>query len=174
MNRNVILCAIDLSASGKPALLQAIELARWHDAELHVGHVRGGRARRQSSDEPSSTGHTDQRLSSFMDAIDTDGLRVSVEALTGDHVTAVSDHAKFVAADLVVVARHGRRFGTYWRPGMYARVLPCPTLAVPDARPRDTKGSFVNILCPTERVRPSMSDYAAGTAAWAACLDRTT
>ena len=31
-----------------------------------------------------------------------------------------------------------------------ARVLSCPTLAVPDAGPRDANGAFVNILCPTD------------------------
>lgn len=149
MNPNVILCPIELSASGNAALLQAAALARWYDAELHVALVRGGRARRQPSGETSSTG-----LSSFMEAVDTDGLRLSSVVLTGDPVSAVTEHAKLIAADLVVVPRHGRRFGTYWRPGVYAkdltRVLRCPTLAVPDAGPRDAKGAFVNILCPTD------------------------
>jgi nucleotide-binding universal stress UspA family protein len=89
-----------------------------------------------------------------MDAINTDGPRLSSVVLTGDPVRAVTEHAKLIAADLVVVPRHGRRFGTCWRPGVYAkdlaRVLPCPTLAVPDAGPRRAKGSFVNILCPTD------------------------
>jgi nucleotide-binding universal stress UspA family protein len=66
----------------------------------------------------------------------------------------VTEHAKLIGADLVVVPRHGRRFGAYWRPGVYARdlarVLPCPALAVPDAGPRAAKGTFVNILCPTD------------------------
>ena len=149
MNPNVILCPIELSASGKSALLHAAELARWYDAELHVANLRGGRARRQASNEPSSAG-----LSSFIDAIDTDGLRLTSVVLTGDPVRAVTEHAKLIAADLVVVPRHGRRFGAYWRPGVYARdlarVLSCPTLAVPDAGPRDANGAFVNILCPTD------------------------
>ena len=149
MNPNVILCPIELSASGKSALLHAAELARWYDAELHVANLRGGRARRQASNEPSSAG-----LSSFIDAIDTDGLRLTSVVLTGDPVRAVTEHAKLIAADLVVVPRHGRSFGAYWRPGVYARdlarVLSCPTLAVPDAAPRDANGAFVNILCPTD------------------------
>lgn len=149
MNPNVIFCPIELSPSGKSALLHAAELARWYDAELHIAHVRGGRARRQPSNEPAST-----ELPSFMDAIDMDGLRLSSVVLTGDLVRAVTEHAKLIGADLVVVPRHGRRFGAYWRPGVYARdlarVLPCPTLAVPDAGPRDAKGAFVNILCPTD------------------------
>lgn len=148
MNPNVILCPIELSTSGRSALLQAAELSRRYDAELHVAHVRGGRARRQPSNDPSGTGL------SFMETIDTDGLRLSSVVLTGDPVKAVTEHAKLIAADLVVVPRHGRRFGAYWRPGVYARdlarLLPCSTLVVPDAGPRDAKDSFVNILCPTD------------------------
>jgi nucleotide-binding universal stress UspA family protein len=135
-------------------LAQAVELARWYDAELHVAHVRGGRVRRQTADEPSNTDGVDRRLSSFMEAVDAEGLRLSTVTLAGDPVTAVSEHARLIAADLVVVAKHGRRYGMYWRPGVYAkdlaRVLPCPTLAVPDAGPRYAQGSFSNILCPTD------------------------
>ena len=42
MNPNVIFCPIELSPSGKSALLHAAELARWYDAELLIAHVRGG------------------------------------------------------------------------------------------------------------------------------------
>jgi nucleotide-binding universal stress UspA family protein len=154
MNPNVILCPIELSASGTSALMQAVELARWYDADLHVAHVRGGRARRQVSGEPLKTGGVDPRLASFIAAVDTEGLRLSTVVLAGDPVTAVTEHAKLIAAGLVVVARHGRRYGAYWRPGVYAkdlaRALPCPTLAVPDGGAPGAKGSFVNILCPTD------------------------
>lgn len=136
MNPNVILCPIEFSASGTSALVQAVELARWYDADLHVAHVRGGRARRQVPGEPVNAGGVDRRLSSFIAAVDTRGLRLSTIVLAGDPVTAVTEHAKLIAPELVVVARHVRRHGAYWWPGVYAkdlaRVLPCPTLAVPD------------------------------------------
>lgn len=136
MNPNVILCPIELSASGRYALVQAVELARWYDADLHVAHVRGGRAHRQVSGEPLNASGVDPRLSSFIEAVDTEGLRLSTVALAGDPLTAVTEYAKLIGADLVVVARHGRRYGVYWRPGVYAkdlaRALSCPTLAVPD------------------------------------------
>ena len=154
MNPNVILCPIDSSASGTSALVQAVQLARWYNADLHVARVRGGRARRQTPGEPLNTGGVDGRLSSFMKEVDTEGLRLSRVELAGDPVTAVTEYAKLIAADLVVVARYGRRYGVYWRPGVYAkdlaRVLPCPTLAVPDSESRGARGSFVNILCPTD------------------------
>ena len=154
MNPNVILCPIDSSASGTSALVQAVQLARWYNADLHVARVRGGRARRQTPVEPLNTGGIDGQLSSFMKEVDTEGLRLSTVELAGDPVTAVTEYAKLIAADLVVVARYGRRYGVYWRPGVYAkdlaRVLPCPALAVPDRGAPGAKGSFVNILCPTD------------------------
>ena len=154
MNPNVILCPIEFSASGTYALVQAVELARWYDADLHVAHVRGGRAHRQVSGQPLNAGGVDPQLSSFIEAVDTEGLRLSTVVLAGDPVTAVTEYAKLIGADLAVVARHGRRYGVYWRPGVYAkdlaRALPCPTLAVPDGGAPGAKGSFVNILCPTD------------------------
>jgi hypothetical protein len=69
MNPNVILCPVDPSATGASALVQAVELARWYDADLHVAHVRGGRA-----------------LSSFMKEVDTEGLRLTTMASTAPPV----------------------------------------------------------------------------------------
>ena len=154
MNPNVILCPLESSASGTAALTQAVALARRHDADLHLVDVRGERALRQTASEPSMTRGADRRLSSFIEAADTDGLRLSTVELAGDPVTAITEHANLVGADLVVVARHGRRHGACWRPGDYARdlarALPCPTLAVPDTWPREADGAFVNIVCATD------------------------
>ena len=101
-----------------------------------------------------NAGGVDPRLSSFIEAVDIEELRLSTVVLAGDPVTAVTEYAKLIGADMVVVARHGRRYGVYWRPGVYAkdlaRALPCPTLAVPDGGAPGAKGSFVNILCPTD------------------------
>jgi nucleotide-binding universal stress UspA family protein len=142
MNPNVILCPIEFSASGTSALAQAVELARWYDADLHLAHVRGGRARRHVSGEPLNGGGVDLRLSSLIEAVDTEGLRLSTVVLAGDPLTAVTEHAKLIGADLVVVARHGRRHGAFWRSRVcardLARVLPCPTLAVPDGEASGT------------------------------------
>ena len=154
MNPNVILCLVESSTDGTSALVQAVELARWYDADLHVADLRGGRARRQVSGEPLNAGGVDPRMSSFMEAVDTEGLRLSTVVLAGDPVTAVTEYAKLIAADLVVLARLRRRYGMSWRLGVHAkdlaRVLPCPTLAVPVGRSPGARGSFVNILCATD------------------------
>ena len=54
------------------------------------------------------------------------------------------------------MARHGRPYGTYWRPGVYAkdiaRRVSCPTLAVPEAREGSptSDAPFAEILCPMD------------------------
>ena len=47
MNLSLILHPLDYSAGAKPALARALALAKWHDADLHVLHVR---SRRQAID----------------------------------------------------------------------------------------------------------------------------
>ena len=154
MNPTVILCPVEFSASGTAAFAQAVELARYYDAKLHVVNVTGGRARRWQAREPLGNDGVDDRLSSFRGAVNTDGVRLSTVALAGDPVTAVSEHADLISADLVVVAKHGRRHGFYWRPGVYAkdlaRAVSCPTIAVPEGVLHGAKGSFSEILCPMD------------------------
>lgn len=148
MNPNVILCPIDLSTSGTSALAQAVELARWYDADLHVASVRAGRPQRWPADAP-----PEPQADSVRDGIRTDGVRLSSAVLHGDPVAAVAGHARLLGADLVVVARHAHRGGVLWRPGTYAadlaQVLACPTLVVPGAAAGTTR-AFVNILCATD------------------------
>jgi nucleotide-binding universal stress UspA family protein len=154
MNPTVILCPVEFSMSGTAAFAQAVQLARQYDAELHVAHVIGGRERRRQATELPGTGDVDQRFSSFKEAVNTDGLRLHTVALAGDPVTVVTEYANLISADLLVVARHGRRYGIYWRPGVYAkdlaRAVSCSTLSVPDGVPLRAKGSFVEILCPMD------------------------
>ena len=43
MNLSLILHPLDYSAGAKPALARALALAKWHDADLHVLHMRSRR-----------------------------------------------------------------------------------------------------------------------------------
>jgi nucleotide-binding universal stress UspA family protein len=43
MNPSLILHPLDYSAGAKPALARALALAKWHEADLHVLHVRSRR-----------------------------------------------------------------------------------------------------------------------------------
>ncbi len=157
MNPSLILCPLSLSPSGKSALVQALSIARWYDAEVHILLVR---AQRRTSLTPVATPLADARLeprfTQFLDVVNPGGTRVSVVELPGDPVTAVNDYARRTAADLIVVPKHGRPYGAYWRPGAYAadlaRVVSCPTLAVPETQKAgpQAKVPFIDILCPID------------------------
>ena len=103
MNPNVILCPIDSSASGPSALVQAVQLARWYNADLHVARVRGGRARRQTPGEPLNTGGIDGQLSSFMKEVDTEGLRLSTVELAGDPVDVYVNDRMIARGEILVL-----------------------------------------------------------------------
>jgi nucleotide-binding universal stress UspA family protein len=123
MNPTVIPSPVEFSISGTAAFAQAVELAKWYEGELHVAHVAGGRERRPQAEESSGDGGVDKRFSSFTDAVNTDGCRLRTVEVGGDPVTAVTGYAHLISADVLVVARHGRRSGIYWRPGVYAKAL---------------------------------------------------
>lgn len=157
MNPSLILNPLVLSPSGKPALAQALAIARWYDADLHVLQL-GGRRRRLLTPAamPLDDGRVDPRVTEFVTALSPQDVRVSIVELPGDPVTAVSTYARLAGADLIVVGKYGRPNGLYRRPGVYARDIArhtsCPTLAVPDTG-EVTFGSrapFSGILCPMD------------------------
>jgi nucleotide-binding universal stress UspA family protein len=157
MNPSLILYPLSLSPSGKSALVQAFDIARWYEAEVHVLLVRGRRRPFQTPvATPLAEAQLEPRFTQFLDAVNPGGIRVSVVELPGDPVTAVSEYAKRTAADLIVAAKHGRPYGTYWRPGAYAadlaRIVSCPTLAVSETQRTgpQAKVPFVDILCPID------------------------
>jgi nucleotide-binding universal stress UspA family protein len=157
MNPSLILSPLSLSPSGKSALAQALAIARWRDAEVHVLQV-GGRRRTALTPvaTPLAEASVEPRLTQFIDSVNPKGARVSVVELPGDPVSAVSEYAKRTGADLIVVAKHGRPYGSYWRPGAYAthlaRTVSCPTLAVPETQEAgpQAKVPFLDILCPID------------------------
>jgi nucleotide-binding universal stress UspA family protein len=155
MNPSLILCPLSLSPSGRSALAQALAIARWYESEVHVLFVRG---RRQTSLKPVPTplaeARLEPRVSQFVESVNPSETRLSVVELSGDPVGAVSDYAKRTATDLIVVAKHGRPYGAYWRPGAYAtdlaRVVSCPILAVPQTQKPTVNVPFIEILCPRD------------------------
>jgi nucleotide-binding universal stress UspA family protein len=151
MNLSLILHPLDYSAGEKPALARALALAKWHDADLHLLHVRS-RRRALHGEEAAHA-----RLREFVDARNPGGVKFEIVFLAGDPVAAVADYARHESPDLLVVDKHGRRPGTLRRAGVFAkelaRLVACPTLTVPDkfdgASPTaDT--SFREILCATD------------------------
>jgi nucleotide-binding universal stress UspA family protein len=156
MNPSLILCPLSFSSSGSSALGQALEIAHWYEAEVHVLEVRRRRTALKPVATPLAEARVDARLKQFVDSVNPRGSRISVVELAGDPVAAVNDYAKRTAADLIVVAKHGRPYGTCWRPGAYAtdlaRDVSCPILAVPETQKAgpQAKVPFIEILCPSD------------------------
>ena len=151
MSLSLILHPLDYSGGAKLALARALALAKWHDADLHVLHVR---SRRRGIDDEEAA-HA--RLREFVDARNPDRVKFETVILPGDPVAAVADYALHKLPDLLVVDKHGRPASNLWRAGVFAKELArrvaCPTLTVPDkfdgASPTaDT--SFREILCATD------------------------
>jgi nucleotide-binding universal stress UspA family protein len=157
MNPSLILCPVAYSVHGKAAIAHALALARWYDAEVHLLQLRGRQsATRGPVVTPLGDGRVDSRLAEFVTGLDTEGVDVSAVELLGDPLTLVGDYARSTGSDLVVVARHGRPFGSYWRPGVYAtdiaRHVGLLTLAVPGGRGTEARATapFTDILCPMD------------------------
>jgi nucleotide-binding universal stress UspA family protein len=146
MNPARILHPIDLSHAARPALAQALALAKWHDADLHCVTVK---ARRSTVAEI--------ELREFVNASNVASVRFRTAVLSGEPVAAVAAHARLIRPDLLVVARSGRPRGILARPGAFAHELArasgCPTLMVPERHGAPATfgtGSFRHILCATD------------------------
>lgn len=151
MNLSLILHPLDYSAGAKPALARALSLAKWHDADLHVLHVR---SRRRGIDGEEAA-HA--RLREFVEARNPEAAKFETVVLAGDPVSAVADYARDKSPDLLVVDKHGRRASKLWRAGVFgkelARRVGTPTLTVPDNHDGANAiadAMFRDILCATD------------------------
>lgn len=151
MNLSLILHPLDYSAGAKPALARALALAKWHDADLQVLHVR---SRRRAIDGEEAA---EARLRQFVDARNPHGVKFETVILAGDPVAAVAAYALHKSPDLLVVEKHGRQASKLWRAGVFAkelaRLVACPTLTVPDNHDGTNSTvdvAFREILCATD------------------------
>jgi nucleotide-binding universal stress UspA family protein len=151
MNLSLILHPLDSSAGVKPALARALALAKWHEADLHVLHVR---SRRRGFDDEEAA-HA--RLRKFVEPRNPEGAKFETVILAGDPVTAVADYARHKSPDLLVVDKDGRRASKLWRAGVFAkelgRLVASPTLTVPDNHDggnATADAMFREILCATD------------------------
>ena len=117
MNLSLILHPLDYSAGAKPALARALALAKWHEADLHLLHVR---SRRRGIDGEEAA-HA--RLREFVEARNPEAAKFETVILAGDPVTAVADYARHKSPDLLVVDKHGRRASKLWRAGVFGQEL---------------------------------------------------
>ena len=155
MNPTLIVCPIEFSSSNKAALAHALDLARWHDAQLHVVHVRSGRRGSAIPGAHRIEHPSYEHLVDFVGGLNRHDVAVTPEILTGDPVSAVAEYTRRKRADVVVVPQYGRRGSGYWSAGAFAtavgRAVECPTIAVPDAGELPTAAEarplFRSILC---------------------------
>jgi nucleotide-binding universal stress UspA family protein len=146
-----IVCSIDFAAADTSALAYGLALARWHDAELHVVHVRpGARGAGAAAADPYRG-----RIVRAVKALGSEGVRFTAAVVPGDPPAAVAGYARDHGAQLIVAGQHGRRGSGYWSAGAFAtalaRAADCPVVVVPAgaAPPResDTSGPFHDIVC---------------------------
>lgn len=162
MKPSLILHPVSFSASGRAALANAVALARWYQADLHVLELRGRQVPAQNPIVRSIGGaDVEPHFAEFVQSVGCADVRVSAVELHGDVVEAVVDYADRASADLVVVASHARSHGPYWRSGAYAndlaRAISCPTLAVSATAEFVGTAPFTHILCPADSSHESIT-----------------
>jgi nucleotide-binding universal stress UspA family protein len=109
---DTILVPTDGSNQSDAALDHAVDLARHHDATIHLLYVadtnrdsltmQGG----EVIDALEQEG--DRIVSEAIDRVDV-GTDVIDEVMTGDPVETILDYAESIGADLIVMGTHGRR-----------------------------------------------------------------
>lgn len=120
MSYKAILVATDFSENAQRAFERAHDLARQLGAKLHVLHVhdesalrtaiKEGLLREDSTDEQlqqSVAQLTEERFSEMMAGIDPSEVAVERLARRGDPKSVISEFAREIDADLVVVGRRG-------------------------------------------------------------------
>ncbi|HUF47339.1 MAG TPA: universal stress protein [Vicinamibacterales bacterium] len=170
-----ILCPTDLSESAGRALACAATLARWYEAALTVLHVVPTfdpvAVRPTALDgtlqfvHPPSHDEVVGELGRVVAAAGADEARLSVEALSGDPVGTIIDHAVAMPADLLVIGTHGRGGFERLMMGSVAEKLlrkaPCPVLTVPPhatgVLPAEVQ--FKKILCPMDFSPAALQAY---------------
>jgi nucleotide-binding universal stress UspA family protein len=145
-----IVCPIKFSTADRSALAQALSLARWHDSELHVAHVRPSR-KPARPDTLHATQH--ELIDRFVEELNPEGVKITTAVLTGDPVKSIAAYSRRIGADLILVSQHGHGSSSYWNAGAFAaelgRSVQCPAIAVPrhTRTPIADDALFKNVVC---------------------------
>lgn len=152
-----ILWPTDLSQGAEWALPHAAALADWHDAALHVLHVRDDASptqadfplsRRALRQGVEATGPPAESFS--LDGIDLRQNEMEVEAPSEGIASYVDRHE----VDLVVMGTHGRRglqrllIGSVTEEVL--RTVPCPVLTVRGGEDQPSAWNVRNVLAPVD------------------------
>jgi nucleotide-binding universal stress UspA family protein len=150
VNPKKIVCPVEFSTADLSTLAQALGLARWHDAELHVVLVRPSR-KAAGTDDLHETHH--ELIARFVEQLNPEGVKIVTAVLAGDPLMAIAVYTRRIGADLVLVGQHGFRASIHWKAGAFAaelgRSVQCPTIAVPQAngKPAGDDALLGNVVC---------------------------
>ena len=138
-----ILLAYDGSETGQKALLDCRDIAQWGKSELFLVAVMPTVATPMALDGGLYDARADTELQAGYRMVLDDGLRRLAEAghrvhgelLTGDSVRAITDYARKIDADLIVVGhKHLEGWAARWWRGATSPALiehaPCSVLVV--------------------------------------------
>ena len=106
-----ILCPVDFSEPSKRALRYALAIARWHEAELAVLHVRDvllHAATIEAGGYPELVARNSQELRDFVDDAGGKDRNVRVHIATGRAPSGILEHATREGSDLIVMGTNGR------------------------------------------------------------------
>jgi nucleotide-binding universal stress UspA family protein len=159
MNPRVIVCPIELSSAPGPAFAYALSLARWHEAELRIVHVRPHSRRTGQLDT------VDRDWAPLMDTLaapSAQGATVMPVVLTGNPVRAIADYVRRQSADLLVLPADAPRRSRYWPFDGFAatlsRAVECASITVPEATPPIGEiAPFRNVVCAVDFSPASLS-----------------
>ena len=160
-----ILCPIDFDAHSARALARAQDLARRHGAELRLLHVLPSRP--DSIPTPTAAVMTQDRaararLEGLAGTIRDGGVRCEAAILHGDPAFRILQAARDSAADLIVMATHGRKgvsrvvLGSVTEAVLHA--APCPLLTIPP-RAGGSGGTFRRVLCAVDFSPSSLATF---------------
>ena len=148
-----VLCPIDFDEHSGRAVARAQDLAQRHGAELRLLHVLPVRAESILLPRPGAAVQVERAAQTHLDElariIREAGVRCEVSVVRGDPAFQILQAARDGAADVIVMATHGRKgvprvvLGSVTEAVLHA--TPCPLLTIP---PRVGEGGgFRRVLC---------------------------
>lgn len=136
-----VLLAYDGAEEAEEALSLSIELVRCLQADMHIVAVVGGGREPSGADIEADRRHAWQRLRDAEELTARAGLKVRLDVLDGEPAARIVEHARRVAADIIVLGhgRHGRldRLTGGSVGGLVLEQATCAVLFPPVRRPRD-------------------------------------
>ena len=150
---DTILVPTDESDRGRRALELAAEIARQHDADLHVLSVVDVRYLSREPDIEPEEASTSASLTEFVDSVSLSGLSLTTAVRHGIPHEEILTYADDYAADLLVMGTHGRTGLSRYLLGSVTekvvRLSETPVLTVKESDEEMGVG-IENILVPTD------------------------